>query len=208
MDQSLLQISISLTEKGEKHWKDVVSKTFEYCRLLRDTANSAMDDEKAGEQKETSGSSSSSLETFTRIWDELCIIRAMDFHQTSPRQAFAFAPDLASSVRRNGTEKCISSGRLLNENKDTLALNYFVDFLESITPENCIIERCSKSAWDEQVKAGSPQDDNNCSKEGANGDTFGLKKEKWYGVEYHLSPIDAEVVKIWKGEADDHDANE
>ena len=41
VDHSLLQISISLTEKGEEQWEDVVSVIFDYCHLMYDTVKKA-----------------------------------------------------------------------------------------------------------------------------------------------------------------------
>jgi len=177
-DQSLLQISISLTEKGEEHWQDVVTTLFEYCRLLERTALSAKEDE--GED----------LDRLKNAWDEICILNALSFHQSSPSQAFSFAPHLANSVRTNGSERCVSRGSLLDETRDSLPLDHFLTFIEKMQPDNCFIERCSQSAWDE--KKG---DEENTLDDGI----FGLQQEKWYGVEYHLSPIQVSVVDAWKG---------
>eukprot|EP00557_Chaetoceros_sp_GSL56_P004972 CAMPEP_0176495558 /NCGR_PEP_ID=MMETSP0200_2-20121128/10720_1 /TAXON_ID=947934 /ORGANISM="Chaetoceros sp., Strain GSL56" /LENGTH=1176 /DNA_ID=CAMNT_0017893443 /DNA_START=166 /DNA_END=3696 /DNA_ORIENTATION=+ len=189
-DQSLMQISVSLTEKGETYWKDVVTTLFQYCRMLEKIGRNAQNGQNSD------GGESMDLETLKGIWDEICTIRRLNFHYASPNDAFSFAPNLASSVRKNGTEKCLSLGSLLNESRDTLPLDAFVDFIQRIEPENCIIERCSKSAWEEaeQLHCKNNNYPSNNGKEGV----FGLQKEKWYGVDYYLSPIPSEDVKIWK----------
>jgi insulysin len=186
-DQSLMQISVSLTEKGEKYWKEVVTTLFQYCRMLEKIGKHA--------QSGNSGGDSKDMETMKRIWDEIGTIRRLNFHNASPSDAFSFAPNLATSVRKNGTEKCLSLGSLLDETRDSLPLDSFVDFIQRMVPDNCIIERCSKSAWEEVQKVHCDKTDNP-SHDGEG--VFGLQKEKWYGVDYHLSPIPLEDVEIWK----------
>lgn len=175
IDQSVLQINVSLTMKGEEHWEYVAKVLFEYSFMLLDVIKKA----KNGEEKE--------MQTLKRIWDEILSLRTLDFHQSSPSSAFSMAPSLASNVRKFGTEKCLSLGSLLNETKDSLPLDNFVTFMEKIKPENCIVERFSKSAWD------------SCKEYEKHDDIFGFQKEKWYGVSYHLTPIDKAIVDSWKG---------
>ena len=177
-DQSLLQIDISLTEKGEEHWRDVVATIFEYCRMLEGIGKNA----KEGNENDYA--------VLERIWDEICTIRKLNFHQNSPNNAYSFAPSVANSVRKNVTEKCLSLGRLLNETKDSIPLDHFFDFLQGIDPENCMIERCSKSAWEESQQMGK--------KEMGDENIFGFQNEKWYGVKYHLHMIPLPDVKYWK----------
>ena len=174
-DQSLLQINISLTEKGEESWEHVVNILFEYCEMLLDLSRRA----KNGDEND--------LNTLKRIWDEIYTLRALNFHQTSPNQAYSLAPSLANSVRKNGTEKCLSLGSLLDESKDSLPLDNVLGFMEKVKPENCIVERCSNAAW------------NNLNEGGESNEDFGFQTEKWYGVRYHLSPIDQSTVDSWKG---------
>lgn len=191
-DQSLMQLYISLTEKGEKQWEDVVRIIFEYCSLMRQTAKLASaassDCSKSNGNGNDSKTQNEALATLKRVWEELIAIRAINFHQTSPSSAYAFAPGVASNVRVFGTEKCISSGKLLDQTVDTLPLTHFLSFLEKMTPENCIIERCSQAAWDEKKGMAADQDSG----------IFGFQKEKWYGVEYHVSPIDSSIVEDWR----------
>lgn len=187
-DQSLMQVSVSLTEKGEMYWKEVVTTVFQYCRML----------EKIGVNAQKNSSSedvSKDMETIKRIWDEIGTIRRLNFHHASPRDAFSFAPNLANSVRKNGTEKCLSLGSLLDETRDSLPLDSFVDFVQRMVPDNCIIERCSKSAWVEAEKLHSGNG-NNPSKDRTG--VFGLQTEKWYKVNYYLSPIPLKDVELWK----------
>uniref|UniRef100_A0A7S3PZZ8 Peptidase M16 N-terminal domain-containing protein n=1 Tax=Chaetoceros debilis TaxID=122233 RepID=A0A7S3PZZ8_9STRA len=187
-DQSLMQIYIALTEKGEGQWEDVVRTIFEYCRLMHQTAKLASASGCSNSNGNDSKTQSEALETLKRVWNELIAVRAINFHQTSPSNAYAFAPGVASNVRVFGTEKCISSGKLLDQTVDTLPLTHFLSFLEKLTPENCIIERCSQMAWDEKMGMVADQDSG----------IFGFQKEKWYGVEYHVSPIDSSVVEDWR----------
>jgi insulysin len=177
-DQSLLQINISLTEKGEEQWREVVATIFEYCRMLEAIVKNA---------KEGSESDQAVLE---RTWDEICTIRQLSFHQNSPSDAFSFVPSVANSVRTNGTERCLSLGSLLNETKESIPLDHFSQFLQSIHPENCIIERCSRSAWEEAQQNGE--------EETADGNIFGFQNEQWYGVQYHLCRIPPSDVLDWK----------
>jgi insulysin len=177
-DQSLLQINISLTKKGEEHWRDVVATIFEYCRMLEGIGKNA---------KEGNENDHADLE---RIWDEICSIRKLNFHQNSPNNAYSFAPSVANSVRMNGTEKCLSLGRMLDETKDSIPLEHFFEFLQGIDPDNCIIERCSKSAWEEMQQMEK--------EETADESIFGFQNEKWYGVKYHLHLIPSADVKHWK----------
>lgn len=180
-DQSLMQISISLTEKGEDNWEDVVNVIFKYCQLLHELAQSAKD----GDQDQ--------LETFRRIWDEICTLRELSFHQSSPSQAYSFSRALANNVRKIGTEHCISRGSLLNESKESLPLDSFLEFMKQIKPSKCIIEHCSKSAW----KKIEETDKSNTDPSSQNDNMFGFQDEKWYGVNYHLTPVIKDTVDSW-----------
>ena len=126
VDQSLLQISVSLSEKGEGCWEQVVDILFEYCQMLYGVGKSA----KEGEEDH--------LATLQRIWDEILSLRSLHFHQTSPNQAYSFAPNLANRVRMYGTEKCLSLGSLLDESKDSIPLDSFVSFMEKINPKTAL----------------------------------------------------------------------
>ena len=180
-DQSLLQIQINLTEKGEESWEDVVRVVFEYCSLLLKLSRNAK------------GGDSDDLNTLERVWDEICTLRKLQFHQSPPTQAYSLAPILANSVRKNGTQKCLSLGSLLDETKGTLPVDNLLNFMENINPDNCIVERCSKTAWND-LKIGEM----NQGRDGK--DTiFGIQTEKWYGVDYHLAPIDLNTVDSWRG---------
>ena len=174
---------MGLTEEGEAHWEEVVSVIFAYCRLLQEKA-------RAGDSR-TKGS-------LKRIWKEMCELDRIFFHETSPGGVYSYAPNLCSRVVSYGTKECLSAGSMLNENEDTLPLNDFINFTNLLVPENCIIERCSKKAYEAMEN-----DDTLIRTEG-----FGLKREKWYGVEYFLSPLRKELVSAWNGNEDVPDSTE
>ncbi|KAG7368781.1 protease III family protein [Nitzschia inconspicua] len=169
-DFKLFQVDMTLTEKGEENWETIVDVIFAYCRML------------LREVKSEAGK-----ESLRRIWGETSDLNRLFFHQTSPGSAYSYAPNLADSVVTYGTKACLSAGSLLDENEDTCPLEEFERFVKFLTPGNCIIERCSEGAF-ESMKAQSH------FQEG-----YGLKKEKWYGVEYYLSTIDSKSVDAWGG---------
>ena len=171
-DFTLFQVDMSLTGKGETHWKEVVSTIFAYCRLL---------------QKEVADKKDKNSSDLKSIWGETSDLDRMFFHQTSPGGTYDYTPSIADRVVSYGTEACLSAGNMLKENEETFPLLEFTDFANRLTPEKCIIERCSEQAYEEMVR----------QKQFAEG--FGLKKEKWYGVEYYLSSIDDEAILAWNG---------
>jgi len=193
-DNSLLQIDVSLTERGEERWTDVASVLFDHCRLLSQTAQTAAG--QCGNQQEQE----EALNELQRIWSEIVKLNIMQFNQTSPGQAYGLAPGLSQSILYNGTKKCMSSGWQLEEDESTLPLGLLVDFALQLNPANCIVERCSQAAWDEQVT--STTTSNKVEEKNVNIDssavTFGLQKEKWYGVEYYTSKIDSDTVTRWE----------
>ena len=184
-DQSLFQIAVSLTKEGEVQWEKVVKIIFEYCRLLQRTIDSA---------KENSDSSQGDLQILRKIWSDKSKLASLRFHQTSPGPALSFAPALASSVMRFGSEKCLSSGSLLDETKESMDLNILSEFVELLAPSNCMLERCSQGAWDEQVS--------NSGKNIDSDPNFGLKTEPWYGVQYYLSKIEPSTISEWNSSVD------
>uniref|UniRef100_A0A7S4QE70 Peptidase M16 N-terminal domain-containing protein n=1 Tax=Ditylum brightwellii TaxID=49249 RepID=A0A7S4QE70_9STRA len=184
-DQTLLQIDVSLTEDGETHWTKVVETLFQHCRLLYQTALTARDGKDETER-------SAALNDLQRMWGEISSLNSMNFHQTSPSAAYSFAPALAQRIVGYGTEQCISAGTLLNESAETLPLDELIEFSSRLIPSNCIVERCSKGAWEEQMNKTSEEDSSSSS-------IFGVKREKWYDIEYHLSKIDPVLVRTWEG---------
>jgi secreted Zn-dependent insulinase-like peptidase len=186
-DQSMLQISVSLTKKGEAQWEKVVKIIFEYCRLLETTINSAQ------ENSDCTGSKDARQE-LRDIWTDKSKLASLRFHQTSPGPAFGFAPALASSAMKFGSEKCLSSGSLLDETEESLDLNILPDFVGLLTPSNCILERCSQAAWDEQIS--------NTESHNEFDPIFGLKTEPWYGVQYYLSKVQPPTVSEWSKSID------
>lgn len=119
----------------------------------------------------------------------------MRFHQTSPGAVYSFAPAMAKSISKYGTETALSAGSLLNENGDTLPLEEVLQYVRLITPQNCFIERCSNGAWKETETLYDGMQ--------VNDKVFGKKTEKWYGVEYYISPVEKEDVKLWEAGADE-----
>ena len=187
VDHSLLQVNISLTEKGEGQWEKVVKTIFDYCYLLYDTTKMAKNSVTSNEP-----GSKRAYDKIINIWDEVQRIKSLRFHQTSPGQALSLAPSLASSVRRNGTMRSMTVGSLIDENKNTAPIDDVLTFLEKMVPSNCFIERCSKDAWAKLEDEKKKEDTR------ANSATFGLKREKWYGVDYYLSKIDPELINEWE----------
>ena len=203
-DQCLFQVDISLTEKGEDQWKDVVQVIFQYIRLMEKTILDALTattdtchDLDAGTSKNNHESSYRS--ELHRIWDEIASIKSMNFNFTSPGNAYDFAPDLAQSIMSHGTKYCLTAGRTIAdtaESRPSLPLHDIHSFVALMAPENCIIERFSKRAWEESnaVHSSSIHESTN----GDLGSPFGVKQEKWYGVNYIVSSVDVDDISRWK----------
>jgi insulysin len=193
-DFTLFQVDIGLTEKGEEHWEEVVDVIFAYCRLLQQAATDTDTDIAIAIANETTEHTNNlmapgGIQDLKRTWGEMCKLNQMFFDQTSPGGPYNYAPAIADRVHSYGTESCLSAGNTLNESEATLPLAEFVHCVQAMVPENCIIERCSGRAYDEIVL-----------KDAATyPDGFGLKREKWYGVEYYLAPLGGIEVASWKG---------
>lgn len=203
-DQCLFQVDISLTERGEDQWKAVVQVVFQYIRLIEKSAADAMaaknvDDTNGATTLKNTPSVSPYLSELDRIWDEIASIKSMNFNFTAPGNAYDFAADLAQSIMSHGTKYCLTAGRNLVEEpsdaRPSLPLKEIYEFTTQMTPENCIIERFSKQAWEEKTQLHSI---NNSAKTTVGMSTFGLKQEKWYGVNYFISPVDGEDILRWK----------
>jgi len=127
-DQTVFQVDLSLTELGEKEWKQVVALILEHCRLIR-------------KEKD-----------LQRFWNEKRTLAQMQFHHASPRQAYVFAPMLAQSIVSCGTKLSLSSDWILEEEIPDIE-----QFVSCLAAENCFLERCSEVAWNE-MKAESEFD--------------------------------------------------
>ena len=180
-DFTLFQIDMGLTKEGEEQWEEVASIIFAYCRLLQEKARAERDNIDFSPE---SGS-------LKRSWKEMSELDKIFFNENSPGGTYGYAPSLCSRVVSYGTEACLSAGSMLNENEDTFPMDDFIEFVDLFTPENCIIERCSEGAYNEMEKRNGTE---------TFPDGFGLRKEKWYGVEYFLAPIQKEVVSAWTGD--------
>jgi len=66
-----------------------------------------------------------------------------------------------------------------------------MEYAQLLNPQNVIVERCSRSAWEQITKIHEQKLTQNQN------DIFGLKKEKWYGVQYYLTQIPSETVSQW-----------
>ena len=77
-DQNLFQIEMSLTEEGEKKWKEVMKVIFAYAKTLTGAVDLSLT------SKEGNNDTCSTHDILTRIWDEVGQIDRMHFHQTSP----------------------------------------------------------------------------------------------------------------------------
>ncbi|KAL9181418.1 hypothetical protein ACHAXT_010223 [Thalassiosira profunda] len=192
-DQTLFKIEVNMTEDGEDRWKEVARAIFDYGKLLCGVAEESLSKESNASEDGTCSDGSE----LRRIWDEVAALDRLHFHQTSPGAVYSFAPSVAQSISKYGTEMSLSAGSLLNENGDTLQLEEVLSFCQSIVPENCFIERCSDDAWKEmeaRYEGGKESEEPG----------FGKQTEKWYGVEYFLSPVDDEDIHMWSiGPSDD-----
>jgi len=174
-DQTLFQLSVGLTEHGEDCWEEVVSVLLAHCQLILTAAINAK-------------SESTTRDDLQRIWGEQVVLSKTQFDQTSPGEAYDLAPSLAQAIVRFGTESCRSAGSMLNEIPESCPIDALVDFAARLKPQNCIVERCSQSAWDQmEASVEIPADQG-----------FGKQQEKWYGIDYYLVPIEAKTVRKWE----------
>ena len=121
-----------------------------------------------------------------QIWEENIALSRVFFDQTSPESVYGFCPGLCSSTVVHGTEKCISAGYMLNENASTFPLAELEKYSSQLVASNCLIERCSKAAWEEMEKK-------DCS-------SVLRRTEKWYGVDYFLADLEKTDVARWNAE--------
>ena len=217
-DQCLFKIEMTLTAEGEKHWAEATGVIFDYGRMLRHAADESM------KSDEGNANCHDGHKELRRIWgkifllcliytlwvryysqrmlgiaDEVVSLEKMRFHQTSPGAVYSFASSVAESISIRGTEICLSAGSMLNENGDSLPLKEMLDFARQIRPRNCLIERYSNEAWEDVVASyqGTPGKLENDRFD------FGLQTEKWYGVDYYVSPVDREQIERWETNSDD-----
>ncbi|KAL7452764.1 hypothetical protein ACHAWC_004489 [Mediolabrus comicus] len=188
-DQNLFQVTISLTEEGEKYWKHVVKWIFAYAKMLCTAAEETLKLNGGGDND-----TCKSERDLYRIWAEVGQLDRMRFHQTSPGAVYSFAQSVSQSISKYGTTNCLSAGSLLNETRDSLPLAELLEFCQKIVPNNCFIERCSQGAWDE-MEALYPEE---AVTNSTNGFAFGKQTEQWYGVEYFVSPLLDSDVKLWE----------
>ncbi|KAL7566713.1 hypothetical protein ACA910_017769 [Epithemia clementina (nom. ined.)] len=170
---SLFQLEIALTELGESRWRDVVDVILQYGRFLH---------REAARVRKEGGKTSRLLE----IWEENIALSRIFFDQTSPGQVYSLCPSLCSSIVKNGTQKSMSAGYMLDENASTFPIADIESFASSLVASNCLIERCSKEAWEDIAQK--------------DGSSLLKKTEKWYDVEYYLADLDKTDVSKWSAD--------
>lgn len=181
-DFNLFQVDMGLTEQGEERWEEVVDLIFAYCRMLHYEASEARSN-----KNQFWNHNNNKNDDLSRIWGETAQLDRVHFDNSSPGGAYSYAPNIADRVVCYGTEACLSSGSMLQEKEETFPLNDFFEITKLLTPENCIIERCSEAAYEAVSQTEKFPDG------------FGVQKEKWYGVEYYISPIESRTLSSWKG---------
>mmetsp|Transcript_18585 Transcript_18585/g.40225 ORF Transcript_18585/g.40225 Transcript_18585/m.40225 type:complete len:1247 (-) Transcript_18585:1784-5524(-) len=196
-DQTLFQIQVSLTAEGEEQWKEVAKVIFHYGKMVCHVA------EESFESSEGDAVCKDGDNELRRIWDEVAALDRMRFHQTSPGAVYSFASSVAQSISKHGTETCLSAGSSLNENGDTLPLKELLQFVGQIIPQNCFIERCSDGAWKEMDALYEGKESGLENNGSSNNFIFGKQTEKWYGVDYYISPVEKEDVQQWETDADE-----
>jgi len=127
------------------------------------------------------------------LWFSLLIINVLSF-------IFSFASSVAQSISKYGTLKCLSAGSMLNETPDTLPAEQLARYCQRITPENCFIERCSEKAWEEMESLYTEGEHSKASESGSF--VFGKQTEKWYGIDYYISPVSDQDIQSWKATND------
>jgi insulysin len=202
---TIFQVDMSLTVQGEERWKDVVDVILQYCRFIHSKTVAAIKEQEGGSSSSSTATTSSpTLEKLQGIWDENATLSKIFFDQTSPGSVYGLCPDLCNSIVTQGTERCLSAGSMLQESKETFPLQAVEDFASRLVASNCLIERCSQTAWDEMeqqeqlIKSNSDNDD---SGNGGSGVVIRRKTEPWYSIDYFLSTIDKPDVDRWQGQA-------
>lgn len=176
-DQTLFQLSVGLTEIGETRWKEVISVLFKHCQVIHKAAVDTKNEPAARTD-------------LTRIWAEMVTLSKMQFDQTSPGDVYDLAPSLAQAIVRFGTGACRSAGWMLEEGPETCPIDSVVDFTARLNPRNCIVERCSQKAWEEtELLTSEPHDHG-----------FGRLQERWYGIDYHLAPLEEMIFLKWEND--------
>ena len=178
-DFTLFQIELTLTIPGEQHWKDVVRVLFLHCQLIT---------EEAGRMK--SSLEEESHHDLSRIWDEKSKISAMFFQEASPGDVYSFAPSLCNSVVLYGTKACLAAGSMLHENVSTFPHETFLRFAKLLVQSNCVVERCSETAWEEMEDQYMSTAKNN---------DIVKKTEPWYSIDYFVSHVGDLAAQHWTG---------
>lgn len=91
---------------------------------------------------------------------------------------------------------------MLNETPDTLPAVQLASYCQRITPENCFIERYSEKAWEEMESLYIEGEHRETSESGSF--VFGKQTERWYGIDYYLSPVSEQDIQSWKTASNTH----
>ena len=191
-DFALFHVVVNLTEPGEERWREVADVIFQHARLVHEAARRALEGGGGG------GAAAPSSE-LNRIWDESCELDRIMFRTTSPGSVYDLAPSLCRRIVMYGTEQCLSAGSHLNDKAETLPLEELADFSSRLVPSNCLIERCSPTAWEEIERLEKGERNEGDS---ADASVVERRTEPWYSVDYFLSSLSDASVKRWQGQAE------
>lgn len=178
-DFTLFQIELTLTIPGEQHWMDVVRVLLLHCQLIAEAA----------ERMVRSDGDMNSCHNLSKIWDEKSKLNSMFFQEASPGDVYSFAPSLCNSVVLYGTKNCLAAGSMIHENESTFPLQSFLEFAKLLIPSNCIIERCSETAWEEMEEKYKSMPEIS--------DAIIKKREPWYSIDYFVSGLKDLATETW-----------
>ena len=160
-DQAVFQIQVQLTEQGEENWKDVVTILQSHCRLLSSTNNNLQ-----------------------YLWKEKAQLDQMQFDTASPGTAYNYAPSLARRILQYGPDDCLTAGYFLDASDDAGRDQLLFKMVQTyLTPDNCIIERCSTKFWEEIVSTNKKSE---------------IQVEPYYKIDYHVQDFTPELLHQFK----------
>ena len=118
-DFSLFEVSVALTVSGLENWEKIVSLIYKQIANIRN----AKDDK------------------LNELWEELRIVRALDFQYLEKNNAYETAPSLAAQMLDYPLEEVLSAGYLLKK----LEVSLLRDFLSLMTADRNVIFLRSQS---------------------------------------------------------------
>ena len=129
-DFTLFEATVSLTEDGIKHWKQVMALLYQNINAVK----AASDDE------------------LRRAWTEMRTINALDFQYREKNTAYELAPQLAASMLEYKPEHILSAGWLLDEEVDLPTVRAFAD---KLSLDNSLVFLRCKTYADSPVSLGN-----------------------------------------------------